>query len=96
MPEVQSKKDLLKLAVSQAMNEMPSGYFAIKVRMEGYPYDEIIVNDIKNMEQKMAYWDKTYGEDLVHNFSKGIAIVGFRSAYTYLELQLNLSHNIEE
>lgn len=56
-----------------------SRYVAVAIQMEGFPYDEIIINHIENAEGKLEYYKKVYNDDLTHKFSNGIRIVG----YTY-------------
>ena len=50
-------------------------YFAVKIHMEGFPEDEIIINPLENAEKKLEYYLNAYDEDLVHLFAAGIQIV---------------------
>lgn len=50
-------------------------YVAVKVHMDGFPQDEIIINPIENFESKLEYYKKTYDENCVHKFSPNISIV---------------------
>lgn len=50
-------------------------FFAIKVRMEGFPEPEIIVNRMENAEAKIAYYEKVYNEDLTLKAFNGIKII---------------------
>ena len=40
------------------------GFLVVKIEIEGNPGPEIIVNPAENIAAKMAYYDKTYNEDL--------------------------------
>mgnify|MGYP006360896859 CR=1 FL=1 len=84
------EKNALKLAVERALEEKAE-YFAIRVRMGGFPTDEIIINDKENLEEKMKYWDKTYNETLFHNHSDTISIVSWASGNSYQEIQQKLA-----
>jgi hypothetical protein len=65
-------------------------YVAIKVHMDGFPSDEIIVNDSANFEKKLEYYKSAYDENLNHKFSKGVSIVGFVSADYYEDIEFTL------
>ena len=65
--------------------------FAIEVQMEGFKFNEVIINHIGNLDDKMAYWDKTYGDDLVHKHSPGIKIVDYTHAHTFEEVYGDLN-----
>jgi hypothetical protein len=56
--------------------------------MEGFPEEEIIVNPPENVESKLAYYEKTYDENLQHKFSKGISIVDWTWADSFSKLEL--------
>lgn len=63
------------------------GFVAIRVRMEGFPLDEIIVNPIQNVNTKLEYYKKTYDSNLKHKFAQGISIVGFCCGDDMLDIQ---------
>ena len=48
---------------------------AVKIHMEGFPKDEIIINELENAEKKLEYYVNTYDDNLVHKHSSGIQIV---------------------
>ena len=62
-------------------------YFAIKVKMNDFPDDEVIINPIINMVDKLEYWKKTYNHDLTHKFSDGIKIVDYMFGNTYEDIE---------
>ena len=52
-------------------------YVAVKICMEGFEIDEIIVNPIENAEAKLKYYKDTYKDDLTHKYAGDkIRIVG--------------------
>lgn len=71
-------------------NNIP--FVAIVVRMGGFPKDEIIINENENIDSKLAYYQKTYDDNLNHKFAPGIRIVDVvcGSSFEYLQAYLNL------
>jgi hypothetical protein len=67
------------------------GYVAIRVHIDGFPEDEIIVNKYKNIDTKLDYYNKTYDENCNHKFSKGIRIVNATWTYYFDEIELSLA-----
>lgn len=51
-------------------------FVAVRIEMDGFPEPEVIVNPIINADSKLAYYKKTYDEELNHRHAKGIRIVG--------------------
>lgn len=70
-------------------------YVAVLIEMDGIPSDEVIINDKHNIDSKLAYYMKTYNEDLEHRYTPGIRIVGFAYGYSFSEIlrQLGLLVN---
>jgi hypothetical protein len=62
-------------------------YTALVIDMEGFPMREIIINHPNNLDEKLAYYKKTYTNDLDHKFAKGIRVVGVASGTSWLALQ---------
>jgi hypothetical protein len=50
-------------------------YVGVLIHMDGFPCDEIIINENANIIPKLKYYKNTYDENLNHKFSKGIRIV---------------------
>lgn len=65
-------------------------FVAIKVRMEGFEQDEVIINERSNFQAKLAYYQQAYDDDLNHKYSKGISIVGFTSGNSFDDIQADL------
>lgn len=56
--------------------EAKAKYVAVRIQMEDFPEDEIIINPNENIVGKLAYYEKTYDENCVHKFSPTIKITG--------------------
>ncbi|AMQ66559.1 hypothetical protein BH753_gp077 [Bacillus phage Shbh1] len=62
-------------------------FVAIKVLMEGFPKEEVIVNPVVNVDTKLAYYKKTYDRNLNHKFAEGIKIIGFCHANSLSDIE---------
>ncbi|EJQ31581.1 hypothetical protein IEC_05523 [Bacillus toyonensis] len=84
----------LEKCFNEALNE-EAEYVAVLIEMDGIPRDEVIINDKHNIDSKLAYYMKTYNEDLEHRYTPGIRIVGFAYGYSFSEIlrQLGLLIN---
>lgn len=51
----------------------------VKIRTQGYPEDEYIINPNENFKCKLQYYRKTYDENLVLKTYSGIRIIGIAS-----------------
>lgn len=70
--------------------ELGEKYVAVLISMEGFPSNEVIINDNENIDTKLAYYQKTYDEDLNHKFAKGIKIVGFTFGNSFDDIEMDL------
>ena len=57
------KKETLKKTVSDGVSR-GLNFLVVKIETEGSEKPEIIINPAENVASKMAYYDKTYNEDL--------------------------------
>ncbi|EJS62024.1 hypothetical protein ICU_05192 [Bacillus cereus BAG2X1-1] len=76
--------------LEQCFNEAVSEgaeYVAVKIEMDGFPSDEVIINGKENIDTKLEYYKKTYNKDLEHKYAPGIRIVGFTYDYTFSGIQ---------
>lgn len=80
-----SKKQHLRNVFDMAIRNHK--WVAIKVSMEGFPEEEIIVNPPENAASKLAYYEKTYDENLEHKFAKGIKIIDCTWSNSFGELE---------
>jgi hypothetical protein len=51
-------------------------YIGVKIKMQGFPKPEIIINENVNFDSKFSYYKKAYNDDLVLKSFSGIQIVG--------------------
>lgn len=65
-------------------------FVAVVIEMEGFEYDEIIINPIGNADDKLEYYKKAYNEDLTHKFSNGIRIVGFTYGSKFSDIEIDI------
>lgn len=65
-------------------------YVGVLIHMEGFPKDEIIINENANFDSKFDYYKKTYDEFLNHKHAKGIRISGFTYGDTFSEIESDL------
>lgn len=79
----------LETAFNQAI-VTGSAYVAVLIEMEGFPEPEVIINKQENIETKLAYYKKTYDENLNHKFAKGIKIVGCAYGEDFMDIQLEI------
>lgn len=65
----------LEQVVNRAIENKHS--LGLLIDMPGFDYPELITNPYENLEKKLAYYKKTYDENLFHKHAKGISIVGY-------------------
>jgi hypothetical protein len=66
-------------------------YVAIKVAMDGFPEEEIIINRAENIDSKLEYYKNTYDEKLNHKYSKGIRITDFTYSKSFETIGIELA-----
>lgn len=76
-----SMQDLVKTA--EHAKEVGAKYLAVRIQMDDFPEDELIINRLANFDAKLAYYQKTYGDDLVHKHSPSVKIIGFLYAQDF-------------
>lgn len=65
-------------------------YIGVKIKMEGFPKAEIIINENANFDKKFAYYKKAYNPDLTLKTFNGIKIVGFTYADSFKDIEEDL------
>jgi hypothetical protein len=65
-------------------------YVGVLIEMEGFPQPEVIINKAENIDSKLAYYKKTYDENLNHRFAPSIRIVGCSYGNSFAELESDL------
>lgn len=69
------KMSELEFAVEMAILHFQS--LGVMIEMPGFEAPELIINPVKNLEKKLAYYQATYDENLEHKHAKGIKIIGY-------------------
>lgn len=72
--------------------QYPGFYVAIKVSMDGFPEDEVIINRYENIDSKLEYYRNTYDQDLNHKYAKGIKITDFTYGESFDVIEYELLH----
>jgi hypothetical protein len=65
-------------------------FIGVLIKMPGFDRPEVIINSYENFNKKLAYYKKTYDEDLEHKFSKGIKIIDSCYGNSYSEISIAL------
>jgi hypothetical protein len=65
-------------------------FIGLKIQMDGFEKDEIIINERENFKSKLEYYQRVYDENLNHKFSKGISIVDVASGNSFDDIQADL------
>ncbi|MBJ8006264.1 hypothetical protein [Bacillus cereus] len=84
----------LEKCFNEAASE-EANYVAVQIEMDGFPSDEVIINDKHNIVSKLEYYKKTYNEDLEHRYAPGIRIVGYAYGYSFSGVQRELGLSVE-
>lgn len=85
--------DITLVGLEKCFNEAiteEANYVAVKIEMDGFSSDEVIINDKHNIAAKLEYYKKTYNDDLEHKFAPGIRIVGYAYGYSFSGIQREL------
>lgn len=61
-----------------------------KIKMEGFPKEEIIINDNENFDRKLQYYEYSYDKNLTLKTFDGIKIVGFTYGDNFEEIEKDL------
>lgn len=65
-------------------------FIGLKIKMDGFEKEEIIINERENFDSKLTYYENTYDEGLIHKYSRGISIVDVSSGNSFDEIQADL------
>ncbi|MNW60619.1 hypothetical protein D3C74_386220 [compost metagenome] len=65
-------------------------FVGVRIKMDGFEDEEVIINGENNFKTKLEYYKNTYDENLNHKFTKGISISGFTYGYSYSDIQSDL------
>ncbi|ODA09116.1 hypothetical protein [Paenibacillus polymyxa] len=67
-----------------------AAFVGVRIKMDGFEDEEVIINGEKNFETKLEYYKNTYDQNLNHKFAKGISISGFTYGCSYSDIQSDL------
>jgi hypothetical protein len=65
-------------------------YVAVLIYMDDFPANEVIINRPENIDSKLAYYKKTYADNLEHKFAGGIKIIDAVSGSSFFEIEKQL------
>lgn len=65
-------------------------YIGLCIRMKDYEKDEIIINPAENFDDKLAYYNLAYDDELNHRHAEGVAIVGFTYGNSFEKIENDL------
>ena len=65
-------------------------FVAVKVKMQGFEKPEIIINQLKNVKEKLAYYQRAYNDDLTLKANPGIKITGFSYGDSFKDIEDDL------
>lgn len=65
-------------------------YVGVKIKMQGFPKPEIIINENDNFDSKLDYYKKAYNEDLTLKTFNGIKIIGFTYGDSFKDIEEDL------
>ena len=72
-------------------------YVAVKISMDGFPKEEVIINPSANFDKKLEYYSNAYNDDLTLKANPNVKITGFTYAETYDEIRKEFYYdNIEK
>ena len=70
--------------------EVEASFVAVKIKMDDFPKEEIIINPIENAEKKLEYYLSAYNKDLTLKSCNKIKIIAFTYGDDFEEIQADL------
>ncbi|MED2798354.1 hypothetical protein P4244_12420 [Bacillus thuringiensis] len=67
--------DITLAGLENCFNEVvteEANYVAVQIEMDGFPSDQVIINDKHNFVSKLEYYKKTYNEKTARNHAQEI------------------------
>lgn len=67
--------------------ELDYRFVGVLIEMEGFDKPEVIINQIENFDNLLAYYERTYNANLNHKFAEGKRISAFTFGNSFSEIQ---------
>lgn len=71
-------------------------FVGVKISMEGFPADEIIINPTDNFKKKLEYYKGAYNDNLILKATDKIRITGFTYGDCFEDIQEDLVIDYEQ
>lgn len=71
----------------QRAKELDYQFVGVQFEIEGFVKPEIIINQVDDFESLVAYYKKTFNENLNHKFIKGKKISAFTFGNSFSEIE---------
>lgn len=71
LKNIQELEDVIKTSIKK------NKQLGVLIEMPGFEEPEMIINPVVNLQKKLEYYKKTYGENLEHKHAKGVRIIGY-------------------
>lgn len=81
-------KNLINCFTEAKKLNMP--YVGVRIRMEGFPEDEFIINKAANIDSKLEYYKNAYNDNLALKFNNNIQIVGMTFGESFEDIEKDL------
>jgi hypothetical protein len=65
-------------------------YVGVAVQLPNANDIEVIINGFENFDEKLTYYQSTYGDDLHHKHVPGLKIVGFTFGNSFADIECDL------
>ena len=73
--------------------ELDYRFVGVLIEIDGFDKPEVIINQIENFDSKLAYYARTYNENLNHKFVEGKRISAFTFGNSFSEIEKYLLDN---
>lgn len=67
--------------------ELDYRFAGVLIEMEDFDRPEVIINQVENFDRLIAYYKKTYNENLSHKFHEGKRIIAVTFGNSFSEIE---------
>ncbi|WP_291299862.1 hypothetical protein [Desulfosporosinus sp. BICA1-9] len=91
--EKKGEKEMASLTIEYLSNtferakELDYRFVGILIEKDGFEMPEVIINQVENFDSILAYYEKTYNENLNHKYAEGKRISAFTFGNSFSEIQ---------